>query len=333
MKKLLVLLLMLCLCVCAVHAEGGKEYTLFAVEAQGYTVVPEALGITSVLTLPGEGQGRMTFNEDSIAITRWTLEGETFFLEMADGSAAGGVFRDGVIQLDLYGNGAIVLDYAAPGADTSAYSVLSVEEFIAQRAADQAARIPASNLYALSQSLDSAAGLRLAYNVHQDYMDADQSYAVQGRGGLYYSLRVTRVSGLENKAAVLFREGTAYNLDPDAKTALKVTSTNIQAVNQDALLLDDLYSAIVGNAERTDFTVEKRAVDGTEYAVEVFPARADYESVYAFYFDGEGRLAYCEEKHPDTAGIQLGVSFYTVEAMDGAVEDALFELTGYTVTE
>ena len=34
--------------------------------------------------------------------------------------------------------------------------------------------------------------------------------------------------------------------------------------------------------------------------MEVYPARADYESAYAFYFDGEGRLAHCEEKHPET---------------------------------
>ena len=336
MKKtavMLCLLLALCLCVLGANADAENEYTLFAVKNEGYIVVSDTMNLTSVLTLDANGQGLMTFDKDSMAVTRWTVEEETFSLEMADGGVAGGVYRDGVIQLDLYGNGEMILYYAAPGADTSAYPALTLEEFYAQYAADQAAKMPASNLYALSQGLNSAAGLRLAYTVHQDYMNADQRYAVQGRGGLYYSLRTTRVPGLENTAAVLFRDGTAYNLDPGANTALKVTSTNINAVNQDALLLDDLYAAIVRNADRTDFTRETRAVDGKEYAVEVYPARADYESAYAFYFDGEGRLAHCEEKHPETAGIQLGASFYTVEAMDGAVEDALFELTGYTITE
>ena len=336
MKKaaeLLCVLLLICLCVIPAYADAENEYVLFAVRAQGYTVVPEALDMTSVLTLEKGGKGRMTSDEDSMDITQWTLEGEAFSLTLADGSAADGVLQGNVIRLDLYGDGSIVLYYAAPGADTSAYSVLSVEEFIAQYAADQAAKLSDSRLYALSQGLDSASGLRLVYTVHQDYMDADQRYAVQGRGGLYYSLRVTRVSGLENTAAVLFRDSTAYNLDPEAKTALKVTTTSLKAVNEYALLMDDLYAAIVRNADRTDFTQEVRELNGKEYAVEVYPARADYESAYAFYFDGEGKLAYCEEQHPETAGIQLGTSAYTVETIDGAVEDALFELTGYTITE
>lgn len=336
MKKIVVALCMLCmLCLCALGAgaDAGNEYALFAVETQGYTVVPEVVAATSVLTLDAGGQGQMTFNGDSMAITRWTLEGENFSLEMADGGVAGGVWHDGVILLDLYGDGQIVLYYAAPGADTSAYPVLTQEEFLVQYAADQAASVPSSQLYALSQRMTSATGLHLVYTVQQDYMNAEQDFEVQGRGGLYYSLRMTRVSGLENTAAVLFRDSTAYNLDPNAKTALKVTSTSMKAVNEDALLMDNLYAAIVRNADRTDFTQEARELNGKEYVAELYPARADYESAYAFYFEGDGRLAYCEEQHPETAGLQLGTSFYTVSAIDGNVDDALFELTGYTVTE
>ena len=336
MKKLflfLCALLMICQCAVAANAEAANEYTVFAVKYGGYTVVPDAIGLTSALTLGADQQGKMDFAGDSMDITKWTLEGEAFSLEMADGSTASGILRNGALELDLYGDGSLLLYYAAPGADLSGYTVMSAEEFFEQYAADQAAKAPSSSLYAFSRSLDSAAGLHLVYSAHQDYMDADQDYDVQGRGGMYYSRRTTRVSGLESTSVTLFRDGTAYNLDPDKKTGIKVTSTSVQAVNEDALIMDDLYSAVVRNAERTDFTQETREVDGKEYAAEVFPARAEYESAYTFCFDGEGMLAYCEEVHPDVGEIHVGASFYTLKAIDGAVDDALFELGGYTITE
>lgn len=332
-KRFLFLCLIVAVCLCALGAaaEGVGGYELFAVSMQGYTMVPEALGMTSAIGLTEDGHGFITMNDESTDIASWTLEGETFSLLLTDGSSSGGVLRNGVVELDLNGDGEIILYYATPEADTSAYAVLSVEEFWAQYAADQAASLPDSRLYALARGMDSSAGVRLVYSVHQDYMDADQRYTVQGRGAMSYSRRVTSALGVEGGLTELFLDGTAYHLDSEAGTAKKVTSVE-PGIIQDALMMNSLYSAILQNAARTDYTEETREVDGRSYAVEVYPAPNEYQAACAFYFDEAGRLAYCEEKHPDSA-VQLGTSFYTVEAIDGEVDDALFSLEGYTVTE
>ena len=335
MKKSLILACILCLCLVLplAGAQSNEEYALFAIKYNESMVQSEALGMTSAIAMTADGHGFMSLDDETMDISQWTLEGETFSIILADGGTAGGILHNGILELDLYGNGEMILYYALPDADRSAYPAMTYDEFMAQYATDQAASIPDSRLYALSQGMDIQAGVHMVYSVHHDYMNADQDYDVQGRGGMYYSLRTTQVAGKQNAAAVLFRDGTAYNLSPESATGLKVTSTSMQSVNEDALLMDTLYRAIRNNADRTDFIRENREISGIAYDVEVFPAPDEYQSDFAFYFDGDGRLVYCEETHSTSSSIQMGISFYLIHIIDGNLNDALFELTGYTITE
>ena len=74
----------------------------------------------------------MEFDRDRMEVTQWTLEEESFFMTMADGSSAGGTIRDGILLLDLYGTGEIIILFASQEADLSAYSSLKLENFLSQ---------------------------------------------------------------------------------------------------------------------------------------------------------------------------------------------------------
>ena len=334
MKLYMILLCILLMCCGAMgaHAESEQEYALFAVRNGNYLVQAVALDMRSIITLTAGGHGSVTFDEDNMEIAEWALDGEALSLILADGNAVTGLLSGGILQLDLYGTGEMILCYALPGADTSAFPAMSYDEFMAQYAADQAA--PDSRLHALSQNLDTGTGVHMIYTVFHEYIGTEEVYTVQGRGGLYYSLRVIPMADAEgHSTAVLFRDGVAYSLSPKKGTATKVTSAGSDAISQDALMMDTLYAAIRENAGRTDFTRETREMDGQTLEAEIFPARNAYQSTYVFSFDRDGRLVTCEEIHPESAGIRLGTSVYTIRVMDANVDDTLFELTGYTVSE
>ena len=320
--RILVLLLTLALCLGCAQAEtlpAAGEYTLFAVETEGFLVQSDTMELASVLRLDAGGTGYMTFNDDGMDITQWSAEGAALTITMADGGSAGATLDQGVLALDLYGNGAMILYFALPQADLSAYHPLTLEEL-------RAAMTPTSRLFALYETLDTAAGLHMRYDVDLEYMNAHQSYDVHTKGGVYYSHRTSRVASLESGSITFFKDGAAYNLDPEKHTGVLVTTTSSSAITDNVMRMDRFYAAISANAQRTDVQQETREVDGAAYAVEFFPAQNEYESDAAFYFDQAGSLRYYQEINPT-----LGESFYTLLALDGAVDESLFDISGYAI--
>ena len=297
-------------------------YTLFAVELDG-ALVESADILTSTITLAADGTGSMSQDDETMDITTWAADGENFSITMADGDSAGGKLHGGVIELDLYGNGYMILCYAKEGADISGYAPMTLEEYKAS---------PASLLYALWESLDTNAGIHLRYDMHVDYMDADQSYDVHGKDGVYYSRRTTLVSGFENTLVTFFRDGTAYNLDPEDMTGVIATTTDSSYIAENIMLMDSLLSDIHSYAQRKDYTAEAREVDGVSYTVELFPATSTAAEA-AFYFRADGQLAFCYKGAPVVeTGVEIGETVYTVYAIDGAVNEDLFDISGYTIS-
>lgn len=297
-------------------------YEIFAVQREGALVKAADLELASVITLAAGGTGRMTFDSDAMDISAWTADGENLAITMADGSSATGKLHDGVLELDIYGGGAMILCYAKDGADTSAYASMTLEEYRAK---------PDSMLYALWDSLDAKEGVHLDYDMHTDYLDADQSYDVHGKNGVYYSRRTTQVSGFENTMVTFFRDGTAYNLYPKDMTGLIATATNSSYIRENVMLMDHLFSVIHSNAQRKDYTTEKRELDGVSYTVELFPATSSTAEA-SFYFGTDGKLAFCVEGAPVIkTSVEIGETVYTVHAIDEAVNEALFDISGYTI--
>ena len=320
------LLLILALCLGCAQAEAlppEGEYTVFAVEVEGYLVQSDTMGLASVLRLDAGGTGYMTFNKDGMDITQWSAEGAALSITMADGGSAGATLDQGVLALDLYGDGSMVFYFALPQADLSAYHPMTLAEVQAQF---QAANTPTSQLYGLFLTLDTDAGVHLRYDVDLEYMNAHQSYDVHSKGGVYYSYRTSRVGSLEGGSVTFFKDGAAYNLDPEKHTGTLVTTTSSSVITENVLRMDRFYAAISANASKTAYQQETREVDGVAYAVEVFPAQNEYESDAAFYFDEAGNLRFYQEINPT-----LGESFYTLLALDGAVDEGLFDLSGYAI--
>ena len=113
-----------------------REYKMFAVKKDGLYVTALDMGFESILTLNEDGTGLMTFDEEIEAVSRWTMteaEGTvSVFIEMDDGSSAEALMTEGVLELDLFGDGSLVVGYALPEADLSGYQILTLEEYNAQ---------------------------------------------------------------------------------------------------------------------------------------------------------------------------------------------------------
>ena len=120
----------------ALPIEGA--YELFAVENMGALVYSADLEMFSSINLAAGGTGSMSYGEESMDITSWTLDGETMTITMADGGSAGASIHAGVIKLDINGTGEMYLYYAREGADTSAYAPMTIEEYNAKAAEAQA---------------------------------------------------------------------------------------------------------------------------------------------------------------------------------------------------
>ena len=120
----------------ALPIEGA--YELFAVENMGALVHSADLEMFSTINLAAGGKGNMSYGEETMDITSWTLDGETMNITMADGGSAGASIHAGVIKLDINGTGEMYLYYAREGADTSAYAPMTIEEYNAKAAEAQA---------------------------------------------------------------------------------------------------------------------------------------------------------------------------------------------------
>lgn len=103
-------------------------YTLFAVLNEGFTVESSELQMESDILLEEGGTGSMFFDGDSMDISQWVLDGDTISLTMSDGGQADAKLHDGILDLDLYGDGSMVLYYAQDGADISGYEYTTLEE-------------------------------------------------------------------------------------------------------------------------------------------------------------------------------------------------------------
>ena len=285
--------------------------------------------IDSVLTLGADSKGKMTMGEDSMAIASWTLDGSKCTITMEDESSADATVEDGVLILDLYGDESMVLYYAQEEADISMFSPMTVEEVQAA----MEGRILDTKLGAYWSQLDSADAIHLSYDLHTEYMDATQSIDAYCKDGMYYSYKLTKVSGYESPSAVVFRDNTAYNLDPEKKTGVIATTVSSSYFSDNIERMDSLYSDIWTYAHEKDCTEETREKDGVIYDVEYFPA-GEYTAECAFYFDENGQLVYVEKGAPVIEGLQdIGTSTYTIKTIDNEVDEALFDISGYEITE
>ena len=306
-------------------------YTMFAMENMGDIVESEGMGSTSVITLEEGGVGNMTMDEDSMPITSWTESDGVITITMEDGSVADAELLNGVLKLDVMGTGEIFMYMAQEGADTSVVNYMTVEEFRAKQASG--GEVADTKVGALYSSMDPETGIHIVYNVKTDYLDSDQDIEVHARAGSYYSLQTTRVYELESTDATVLLDGKAYNLDPAAMTGTFVTETTASPVVTNAAMMDSLYQAIAENAVKTDLTEETREFDGVSYDAVIVPETDEREEC-VFYFNPDGSLAaYFAGAYKDENLAGIGTSTYRITSIDSSIDESLFDISGYEITD
>ena len=308
------------------------EYKLFGVYAEGFTVNAAEMEMSSVLKLEKGGTGSMSMDTDEMAVSRWEDSDCTVTITMEVESSAEAKFHDGILEMDIFGTGDMIMYYAQEEADISGYELLTLEQVLEKRAEAEAGKKAVdSKVGALWQTLDTKSGVHMNYSRTIAKMNAEQKFDVQGRDGVYYSSRTSKTGSLEGTTITFFEDGKLYNLDPRKKTGVIATTTSSDIVSKDVMRLDDLYKAIGTSAESAEFTEETREIDGTTYAAEVFPA-GDYTPEGAFCFNDSGELVYyIEGTTPAKKGIDNGEIVYKINAIDTKIDEELFDISGYKI--
>lgn len=296
---------------------GGQipgEYKLFLVDVMGQQSDSDSMGISASLILREDGTGVMISNGTEDPLPSWTEENGKVTLYNSGGNTLEIEVADGIIEMEMAPG--YYMCFARTGVDTAGYAVRD--------------HSPSSMLYGIYKSMDANKGAHLSYDYHSDYMDSLSTFDVHTRNGVLFSLRKTQSGGYEQLNANCFKDGKSYVLYPNEMRGTLAASTSSGIITENVLMLDDLYGVIYQRALRSDFTVESRELEGVSYTVEVYPGQG-YVQEAAFYYDETGQLIHVLVGAPQTAP-ELGETFYTIYAIDEAVNDALFDISGYTIT-
>lgn len=305
------------------------EYSIFAVRNEGYTVSASEMDIEASMTLSADGTGSITVMGESMDIVSWTAEDGAFTVTLADESTAGGNARGGIVELDIYGTGDMLMIFAQEKADTSSYTLLTFEEVKEQILAAEQANKTALGL--VLGGIDPVAGAHLRYQRRINALDTVQEYDVYAKDGVYYSARTTKTAGAQSTVITFIKDGKVYNLYPDKKTGNYVTDLPLSITNENILLMDDLYSEMRMISMRTDHVEEEREIEGASFPAEVYP-QTDYDPETVFYFADDGSLAYCYTAAPVVeSAAYIGDILYTVESIDGEVDESLFDISSYEI--
>lgn len=305
------------------------EYSIFAVRNEGYTVSASEMDIEASMTLSADGTGSITVMGESMDIVSWTAEDGAFTVTLADESTAGGNARGGIVELDIYGTGDMLMIFAQEKADTSSYTLLTFEEVKEQILAAEEANKTALGL--VLGGIDPVAGAHLRYQRRINALDTVQEYDVYAKDGVYYSARTTKTAGAQSTVITFIKDGKVYNLYPDKKTGNYVTDLPLSITNENILLMDDLYSEMRMISMRTDHVEEEREIEGASFPAEVYP-QTDYDPETVFYFADDGSLAYCYTAAPVVeSAAYIGDILYTVESIDGEVDESLFDISSYEI--
>lgn len=289
-------------------------YNLYAVEISGEQRSPTSLSVSSTISLLDDGTGVISVNGGETPFSKWEEADGTLSLTSEDGEVVECTVEDGFITLQMAEDYYWLFAHEATGV---------VDE--------EAARMAASKVHALYERIDGNSGAHLNYEFHTDYLDATSIRDVHARNGIYYSARTVETGGVSVPSASGFQDGTAYVLYPDKKTGTVATTTGSSLISGNVLLLDELYQEIYAMAQRGDYTVETREVDGVSYTCEVFP-ESSYEAETVFCYDEAGTLVHVL-KAPSPMFPDLGETVYTIHAIDASVDDALLDFSGYTIEE
>lgn len=284
------------------------DYILYTMDYAGTQMDPGSMGMSSVLSLLEDGTGVLTMNGGDNPLPKWIQEGETITLYNEAGDALPCTIRSGIIALEMGEN---------------------YLWYYAHESLPEAGNSEPSMLSEIFEKINAAEGAHMNYEFHSDYMDSTSIFDVHAKDSFYYARRETKVSGYDQISAVCFLNDTAYTLYPDKMTGKTATTVPLSALNNNVLMLDDLYGEMYKCAMRRDYNAETRSIDDIVYTAEVFPG-SDYVPEVVFYYNDTGDLVHvlvgALKSAPD-----MGETFYTIHSIGTDFDASLFDISGYTI--
>lgn len=185
---------------------------------------------------------------------------------------------------------------------------------------------PVSKLVAVYDSMDPETGVHMNYDVYIVSMDTTSQYDVHGKGGTYYARQsMEKYEGYDSIKFI--QDGMFYTLKVRDNTGISMKGPS----TDNAMITDGVYSAIQQCRSRDDFTVGEATLNGETYEAELFPAIASAPIAYTFCFDEAGNLVgLIYEANEDLGTPEMD---YTIRVIDDQVDESLFDISGYTITE
>jgi hypothetical protein len=168
----------------------------------------------------------------------------------------------------------------------------------------------------------------MTYGETNESMGSEATVDAQAKGSSYYSKETMTVKGYTDTKITVMVDGVAMNLGVDAKTGRVATTTTSQ-VAKDPMLMDDVYKALWTCAQQSPSSTEKGEMDGVAYTVETY--KQQYTADDMFYFDDEGNLAYYVQGSMKSGNTEIGETVYKIAAIDDAVDESLFDVSGYAI--
>ena len=310
-----------------------SDYGVHAAIEDEQHVANESM-VENYVTLNEDGTGYLYWGEDNQGSLEWSPAEEAGFIRISAGvSEMEAVLQDGLLSIAI--DEGFTLCFASANADTSDIEVLSMEAYIDRlygTGEDASDEISVSRVKSLFESLDITTGIHILYETAPESLNATLIYESQGRGGMYYNCRTTRISDYESSTLTLYRDRTAYSLVPEEKTASVVTTMSSALFDDNAMVMDDLYGALRTRADETDYTEETREVESVSYVVEIYP-ESDSRAEEAFYFDENGALKYYLKSARMVGSVEMEEVFYTIHTIDSVIDETLFDLSGYEIIE
>lgn len=203
------------------------------------------------------------------------------------------------------------------------------EDAAEEEATPEASTQGASKLSALYDALDPAAGIHMNYDVYVKSMDTTARYDAYGKGEQYYCRQTVLADGMEDYDTVqCYQDGYMMSLQVKEKTGIRMEAPALDGV---AMKYNDLYSAMLLRHAETEYTTEKREIDGTSYDAEIFPENETSYIEQTFCFDEQGNLAY----YLVSPSEELGTDEinYKINAIDTSVDESLFDISGYEIKD
>ena len=99
----------------------GDYILAYVGDGESYFTAGE-MGFEGSMTLAEKGKGNFAFEGEEMSIKNWEVHDSDFSITLEDDGTAHGSYKDGVIELDVTGDGTVIMVFAQENADPTIFT-------------------------------------------------------------------------------------------------------------------------------------------------------------------------------------------------------------------